>query len=193
MEVDLLIKSLTRGGAKIVHPDKAFVLRDIPACETHYKSQVYVDNLEKANECLTDYILRLNVAADVLFGPVDFELHTVRCYPEGKLAFHCDWNDEDQFFEYDEEEELGEWIEDEDQKLLRGVTFVHNIGEDHRKLTFVKDLGRNGEDRFDLTIPKSCILAVGDALSFDYVHGFDYHEEAKKYRSIVTRFSKWEK
>lgn len=183
-------------GAQMVHPRKAYVIRHIPIPED-YESLNWEDEFRLSNYYRTapmpvgdtvptnvlpsvrDYLLRLTIGMDFLFGPVDFDLHCVRTYPQGELPFHNDLD-----------EDFGVEDDMDDLVVTRAVTCIHNVTAINRPLHFQRKLWTGHMEEFPILLPAMSLVAFGDELIFDYEHGIPKSEEVKEYRSVVTRFKK---
>jgi hypothetical protein len=183
-------QNLVDQGARLVHPNKAFVLRT-PMPPSRYLGDSWSDHPngywsdtttgsteipQTDDPELNDYLLRLHVAAETLFGPVGFDMHCARGYPPEGLAFHCDAEGSD-----------------DGATLVRMVTCIHNVSDEDRPLHFARPTWTNHTESFTLVIPSMTILMFGNDLITEYEHGIPPGPDVANYRSVITRFSLWKR
>lgn len=177
-------ENVARDGALLVHPSKAYLLRHLPAPACYPRADEDWDpamqvagylsmntTAESPDPEVNDYILRLHASVETLFGTIDFDMHTVRNYPETGLEFHQDDSTE--------------------ADLIKMVTCIHNAAIESRSLTFRKPTWTGHTESFNLQIPPDEILVFGESLITDYEHGIPPGPEVGEYRSLVTRFALW--
>lgn len=178
---DVMPEIVDHPGAQLVHPAKAYLLRHLDPAEQHVRrpgERTYLSRgttLTSSDPEVSDYVLRLTLSVETLFGSMELDVHCTRQYkPDVGLEFHQDLDEPD--------------LADD---LIRMVTCIHNVAEEDRTLTFRKPLWTGHTESFDLPIPAGAILAFGESLITDYEHGIPPSPDVEHYRSVVTRFALW--